>query len=266
MGYIEMYVNPEEIRIEQTKISQSTRTKAGFIYQYAGEGLTNISISGTTGSSGIEGINLLEKVYRAEQIEFERIANSMSAQQGASRAASSFGSALGSLFGLGGAGGQEAFNVLGAVTQSMSSAIGMDPFDQPFPTLATLASAVEMNHQGVTYRGYFTNFSSTESAQNPGLFNYTIGFSSYARAGERMNFMAWHRRPDRQSDSYRKDNFSIRMDDPNPDKKKGSDPADGGQAEPASPDTDPTTAGTVNRKSPSITVFGRDLLADPKNK
>lgn len=202
-GFVEMYINPSELRIEQSKVSQSTRTKAGFIYQYAGENLTSITLSGTTGSSGIEGINLLEKVYRSEQLSFQNLARTLDANP---KAAASIESVL--TLGLDGL--PSALNtVADEVVDALSSVAVPDVYTQPFPTLASLAAAVEMNFQGVTYRGFFTSFNFTESANSPGLFEYSLAFTAYAKVGERINFMPWHRRPEGQADSNSKTNYSI---------------------------------------------------------
>jgi hypothetical protein len=205
-GFIEMYINPSELRIEQSKVAQSTRTKAGFIYQYAGENLTTISLSGTTGSSGIEGINLLEKIYRSEQLSFENIARTLDANP---KAAASIESALTSMFS--GAFTGAANTIFNEIVDSVASAAVPDVYTQPSPTLASLAAAVEMNFQGVTYRGFFNSFSFTESASSPGLFEYIFSFTAYAKLGERINFMPWHRRPEGQSDSNSKTNYSLQQ-------------------------------------------------------
>ena len=200
-GFVEMYINPSELRIEQSKVSQSTRTKAGFIYQYAGENMITINVSGTTGSSGIEGINLLEKIYRSEQLSFENIARQLDANP---KAASSVEAILRS-FQLG-----PDLNIIGSeIINSTAAALVPDVYTQPFPNLASLAAAVEMHFQGVTYRGYFTSFNFTENAQSPGLFDYSLAFAAYAKIGERINFMPWHRRPEGQSDSNSKTNYSL---------------------------------------------------------
>jgi hypothetical protein len=51
-AFIEMYLNPESINIQNSKMVNTTRTKGGFILQYWGEELTNITITGQTGSGG----------------------------------------------------------------------------------------------------------------------------------------------------------------------------------------------------------------------
>ncbi|TKP54045.1 hypothetical protein DVY53_14385, partial [Enterococcus faecalis] len=58
-GIVRMYVNPNSISYNHKKLLSKDRTKGGFTLQYWGEDLTTINLSGTTGSSGIEGINLL---------------------------------------------------------------------------------------------------------------------------------------------------------------------------------------------------------------
>ena len=73
-GIIEMYINPQSIAIRNAKNIKSERTKGGFVVQYWGEELTSIDISGHTGTSGIEGINVLSDIYRGEQLAFDIIA------------------------------------------------------------------------------------------------------------------------------------------------------------------------------------------------
>tara|TARA_Y100000034_G_C6666139_1_gene292248 strand:- start:287 stop:655 length:369 start_codon:yes stop_codon:yes gene_type:complete len=45
------------------------------------------------------------------------------------------------------------------------------------------------------YRGYFTAFSVNETAQSPGLFEYSFTFKVTRRTGVRQNFMPWHLDP-----------------------------------------------------------------------
>ncbi len=72
VGIIEMYVNPQSVTYNDSKVISETRTKGGYTLQYWGPDLTKISINGTTGSSGIEGINVLKDVYDAEQVAFDK--------------------------------------------------------------------------------------------------------------------------------------------------------------------------------------------------
>jgi len=71
--YIEMYVNPSNLRIDSKKEIQTIRTKGGYTTQYWGEALDKINIQGTTGSSGIEGMNVLRDVYRSEQLAMQNL-------------------------------------------------------------------------------------------------------------------------------------------------------------------------------------------------
>jgi len=190
LGWVQMFLNPQQMNIQEGKDIESTRTKAGFILQYAGERLTNISISGTTGSAGIEGINVLRAVYRAEQIAFKSIASELErtgpvaeATQLAQGFIGDFTSGETSLI----SGGVAALNEL---TQ-----VALNIFNQPFPTLASLAANVELYFQGELFRGYFTEFSVDESGDRPGLFDYSLTFVAHSRQGIRRNFMPWHRQP-----------------------------------------------------------------------
>ena len=78
-GSVEMYLNPQSLSIDENKRITETRTKGGFVVQYWGEELPKLKINGTTGSSGVEGINILRSVYRAEQVEFAKILNAREA-------------------------------------------------------------------------------------------------------------------------------------------------------------------------------------------
>jgi hypothetical protein len=66
-GVVRMYVNPSAITYYYKKLIIKDRTKGGYTLQYWGEDLDNLNISGTTGGAGIEGINILYEIYRAEQ-------------------------------------------------------------------------------------------------------------------------------------------------------------------------------------------------------
>lgn len=71
--FIEMYINPQGISFASKKEIERIRTKGGYITQYWGEDLDILSISGTTGDSGIEGINVLRDIYRSEQLALVNI-------------------------------------------------------------------------------------------------------------------------------------------------------------------------------------------------
>lgn len=182
-GSINMYINPQQMRIQEKKIITKQRTKGGYVIQYWGEELPTINLEGHTGSSGMEGINVLRNVYRAEQNAFKSVAELLKdrlreftgvSPAGALGAASS--TAAGALRGVAG----------GLLGQGINPSL--------FPTLASLATAVELHYQGWVYRGFFEDFSVTESVANGvGVFNYTLTFTVLDRRGIRTNFMPWHR-------------------------------------------------------------------------
>jgi len=63
------------------------------------------------------------------------------------------------------------------------------------PTLAAFATNIQMYHDGVFYRGYFSAFSYNEISEKPGIFDYNLSFKCTRTYGERKNFMPWHRDP-----------------------------------------------------------------------
>lgn len=71
--FIEMYINPQNIQFSSRKEINRVRTKGGYIAQYWGEDLDSVTIAGTTGDAGIEGINVLRDVYRSEQLALLKI-------------------------------------------------------------------------------------------------------------------------------------------------------------------------------------------------
>lgn len=176
---VQMYINPENFQIAESKQINATRTKGGYVVQYWGDNLTQLTLSGTTGSSGIKGINVLRDIYRSENRAFELVAASQN-QQLALRAGQS-----GEGLDLAGAG-----NALRDLAQELR--------ERNFilrPSLASLALNVMLFYQGVQYRGYFTNFQITESISKLGLFDYNLTFMVTETRGRRENFMAWHREP-----------------------------------------------------------------------
>ena len=100
-GIARMYVNPQSIIYNHKKIIQRERTKGGFNIQYWGEDLSVLNINGTTGTAGIEGINMLYEIYRAEQYAFDSVGLSLEASNTAndlaSQAVPEVGSAIGCL-------------------------------------------------------------------------------------------------------------------------------------------------------------------------
>lgn len=181
-GVVKMYVNPQGITYTLKKIIQKQMTKGGYSVQYWGEDLTTLSISGTTGSSGVEGLNVLNEIYRAEQLAFDGIGLSLSASASAMNSSvvsdtlsSAFGDIAGSLLG-----------------SALTSNPGLsDILPQNIPSLASMALGVEMFWNGWVFRGYFESFNFTESADNLGMFTYTINFVVTQRRGYRVNSMPW---------------------------------------------------------------------------
>lgn len=202
---VQMYINPQNIQIQDRKTITPQRTKGGFVVQYWGEELIKISIRGTTGTSGIEGINVLRDVYRNEQLAFDPYALYLAAKNkqesvvgdvfGIESALSSVDSAFtgvsdiftgesgtGNIFEGGGIG-----SIFGLAEEA---SVG---FAKKPPTLASLACTVEMYWSGEVYRGFFEDFSVTEEAGNIGMFEYSMSFTATQRRGLRKNFFAWHR-------------------------------------------------------------------------
>lgn len=213
--YIRMYINPQQFNISDKKLINTQLTKGGYTMQYWGEELSTIQIGGTTGSSGIEGIHILRSVYRHEQKQFKVILGKRlkELKEEANNAALNIASDLNSDYqgSVGGflAGAADLFtgglysNMVNGF-ETLTDVITGD-FSLPerkeyanfstTPSLAYFASSVIIYYGGEQYRGFFTNFSVTESAQSPGLFDYNAGFTILERKGFRENFMPWHRSP-----------------------------------------------------------------------
>jgi hypothetical protein len=175
---IQMYINPSNFVISKTKHINQVRTKGGFVVQYWGANLDKISLSGTTGSSGIRGINVLNDIYQAENRAFEVVAGAQT---------------------------NELFNALESGSTTDRS-VGSDLVPQVAkkliernfilrPSLGSLALGIVLYYQGVQYKGFFTDFSITESVGKLGLFDYQLNFMVTETRGVRENFMAWHREP-----------------------------------------------------------------------
>jgi len=187
LGFVPMYINPQQMRLQEKKVIQKQRTKGGYVIQYWGEELPIITLEGSTGASGIEGINILRKVYRAEQNAFQQVSQTL-----ADRLQSfTVGGTLANLIG---AGAEQ--NTGNAIAQVGASLFGGSANPPLLPTLGSLAVSVELFHQGWVFKGYFNEFSITESVtQGVGVFNYSMTFTVLDRRGTRTNFMPWHRSP-----------------------------------------------------------------------
>ncbi len=182
---IQMYINPKSISANWVKDVPDTRTKGGFVIQYFGPKLLELNIRGTTGTSGIEGINVLYDLYRYEQLAMDPYALANAAanyQNTLSNEIFGENNVLGS--------GEDFANTIlsGSINQNLLQT-------QVPPSLADIAFKVEMYYSGLVYRGYFTSFSVEEQSENLGFFDYTLNFKVTQQRGFRQNFLAWHRSP-----------------------------------------------------------------------
>jgi hypothetical protein len=191
-GVVQMFINPDNIKYDDKKIISKERTRNGFLLQYWGEELKTLNISGSTGSSGIEGINVLHDIYRNEQLSLDPLALYYTAfkQQQQSLATSTLGLS----------------NIIGGATsllQTESSSLfqqannliatGSSNPQRQRPSLGSMAFTVEMYWSGWVFRGFFENFSITERANMLGLFDYNFIFTVTQQRGIRYNFLPWHR-------------------------------------------------------------------------
>jgi len=205
----QLYINPQSFDINDKKFIKSDFTKGGFVTQYWGEDLTKISIGGTTGSAGIEGINVLRSIYRHEQGQYRKLLDDRRrqlAEEAASIQAQAISDSESRNFGTnaldlltGGAYTQTVDGIKNAVEIIGDAITGESQIERTtfrsIPTLAALATNVDMYYQGEFFRGYFEMFNVRETASEPGHFTYTTSFMVTRRTGERNNFMPWHRNP-----------------------------------------------------------------------
>jgi len=181
VGVVNMYINPQNIQYRFDKVIDQQRTKGGYILQYWGEELPTLTISGHTGSSGVEGLNVLYEVYRAEQYTFDSIGLTVAS----AASISGLGDLVSNVFG----------NTVGEATGGL---FGLNPVTQNvlprnIPTLGSLAFGVEIFYSGWVFRGYFKDFQFTEAADKLGLFDYIMNFVVTQKRGYRTNYLPWHR-------------------------------------------------------------------------
>lgn len=209
----QLYINPQNFNINEKKFVKSDLTKGGFVTQYWGEDLTKIDFNGTTGSSGIEGIHVLRSIYRHEQGQYRKLLDdrrrqlaeeAASLQAQAAAEAQSREGPEGFLLNTadlltGGAFTQTVDGLKNAVELIGDAITGDSEIERrtfsSIPTLAALATNVDMYYQGEFFRGYFEMFTVKEAATNPGLFDYSTSFVVTRRTGNRNNFAPWHRNP-----------------------------------------------------------------------
>jgi hypothetical protein len=205
---VPIYINPDSFSIQENKIVNENLTKGGYIIQYWGEELPVIQASGTTGSGGIEAINILRDVYRHEQIQFKSLLNARSDELSAlAREALNDTSTSTTQAGLTGIldtitdGGFSGIvdgvsSTIEAVTRAATGISQNNPRRvELIPSLAAFAVSIDLYWHGEKFRGYFKSFTVDESAQRPGHFEYNFTFNVIRRTGKRSNFMPWHRSP-----------------------------------------------------------------------
>lgn len=190
---VSMYVNPSNIKFSEGKEIIETRTKGGFVIQYWGEKLMTLTISGSTASSGIEGINVLRDVYRSEQASMDPYALYLQSLAQKEQA-QDFGGFLGDLLSSDLVPGiSDQLDAVSFITGSRGSTSFKNAKFKP--TLASLATGIEMHWFGEVYRGYFKTFDFDENADSLGLYKYNLSFSVTQKRGFRTNFLGWHRSP-----------------------------------------------------------------------
>jgi hypothetical protein len=209
---VEMYVNPQQVQYQFSKLINSQRAKGGYILQYWGENLGILNVQGTTGTSGIEGINVLYDVYRNEQLMFDPYALMLEAERDKSEQESFddllFGDdgplGLNNAIPVGLDGGVGLLGSLaGAAGDYLESSQNQNIIkSRQKPTLASLAFTVEIYWYGEVFRGYFENFNYTEDANMLGIFNYNFTFKVTQKRGSRTNFLAWHKDPNQGQSNW----------------------------------------------------------------
>ena len=196
-GTVRMFINPQNISYAYKKLISKDRTKGGYTLQYWGEDLTQLNITGTTGSAGVEGINALYEIYRAEQYAFDAVGLTLAANNAAADVSNNL------VQGIGGALGQAiGGNNLTSAASGAGLLGGVLGLDSPnnnlsarnIPSLASLAFAVEMYYGGWVFRGFFESMTVNERADNF-LLDYNIQFTVTQRRGYRTNYFPWSNSP-----------------------------------------------------------------------
>lgn len=200
-GVAQMFINPQNISYANKKLITKDRTKGGFTLQYWGEDLTTINISGTTGSAGIEGINMLYEIYRAEQYAFDAVGLTLAANNASADVSTNLVNALGGNLGQFTNSLLPPKNQVGPNTAAAEGAgllggiLGLSSPNNTLsarniPSLAQLAFTVEMYYNGWVFRGYFDSMNFTERADNF-LIDYQMVFMATQRRGYRTNYFPW---------------------------------------------------------------------------
>jgi hypothetical protein len=202
-GTVRMYINPQNISYNHKKLINKERTKGGYTLQYWGEELSTLVISGTTGSAGIEGINMLYEIYRAEQYGFDAVGLTLAANNAAADVSNNLVQGIGGA--IGGAIGGNAVSAAGGAGL-LGGILGLDSPNnnlsaRNIPSLASLAFGVEMYYNGWVYRGFFESMTINERADNF-LIDYTMNFTVTQRRGYRTNYFPWAKNPANGPSNY----------------------------------------------------------------
>lgn len=175
--FVKMPVNPQNMGFNFTKAISPTRTKGGFSIQYWGENLLEVSIGGTTGLSGVEGIELLYDVYRSEQLSREGVG------QIAAKGADLKNFAKGNM-----QRGADKFSTF-LESDEPNGQRGLPDSSN----LVVKATGVKMWYNYRVYSGWFTAFDYSENAETPGVYNYNMKYTVWNEQGRRRNWATWHR-------------------------------------------------------------------------
>ena len=66
---ITMYINPEKLSFNFSKIIGRQVTRGGIFFNHYGDDTPKMTLSGCTGLSGMKGIEQLEKIYSTQNIQ-----------------------------------------------------------------------------------------------------------------------------------------------------------------------------------------------------
>jgi hypothetical protein len=196
VGTIKMYINPQQMVFTSKKNIKSNRTKGGYTITYLGEELGGLSISGHTGTSGYEGINVLHEIYRAEQYLFDSNAlaiNAANNQNLTSQITNFVGSALGGA-------STDIANLIQTVSGTSNQNNLMQLNSRNISTLADVAFGIEMYYSGQVFRGYFDHFTITETTDF--LIKYEMMFIITQKRGYRLNTLPFQKSPDGPTQYY----------------------------------------------------------------
>ncbi len=194
--FVEMYLNPQNIDIRSQKIITQMRTKGGYMIQHWGEELDEITFQGHTGANGIEGIDALKDVYRAENKRNESIYKTIqdifrTKDRQEFQTVEEITNAIGRVLGT----ENQTFGGLFKGQDLIGSGkVNLEAFlkgREYVKSLAQRAAGVVCHYQGISYKGYFRSFSVNETTQRQGIFSYTMVFRVTETIGKRSSWMPW---------------------------------------------------------------------------